>query len=190
MLLAGIFHFTLGFRWLQTFNDLKVRGLGRPGKHSGHIYWVMYAVTSRAVRGVQLLFNEMKVIQNIPIRQQVAGNDFYVVLCSIPCSVNPHQPRSVTWKMSPKFLPPLDRPYAAPVVTQQSSPCRCHTYCLPSSRWCMKQCLLIIFDTEHFGTWKWVIVSLRGFALNVILILTVCDCHHIALVAFWRGGWI
>ena len=60
MLLAVPFHFNLGFRCLQIFNALKVRGFGRPGKHSGYIYWVMYAITSRAVWGSQLLSNKMK----------------------------------------------------------------------------------------------------------------------------------
>ena len=37
------FSFQLGLQ--MTSNILEVRGLGRPGKHSGHIYWVMLAVT-------------------------------------------------------------------------------------------------------------------------------------------------
>ena len=60
VLLAVIFHFNWGFRWLPTFNALKIRGFGRPGKHSDHIYRVMFSITSRAVWGVQLLSNKMK----------------------------------------------------------------------------------------------------------------------------------
>ena len=88
-----------------------------------------------------------------------------------------------------KSYHPLHRHHVAPVVTQHGSPCQCHTRCLPSPRCRMKQCLLIIFDTVHFDTWKWATVSLTDFAVNVTLTLTVSDCHGIALVAFWLSWW-
>ena len=128
--------------------------------------------------------------QSIPVRQGVTGHNYCVVLCGIRCSVNLHQFRLAILKMSPRNAYHLPhRHQVAPVVTQHGWPCRCHTRCLPSPRCRMKQCLLIIFDTAHFDTWKWATVSLTGFAFNVTLTLTICDCHDIALVAFWLSRW-
>ena len=52
--------FQLGIQLTSNIQCSKVRSLVGSGKHSGHICWVMYAVTSRAVWGVQLLSNKME----------------------------------------------------------------------------------------------------------------------------------
>ena len=194
VLLAEIIHFNRGFMWLQTFNALKVRGLGRPGKHSGHIYWVMYAITSRAVWGVQLLSNKMKRgVLWWPRASQYSNKwlamifAWYFVEFDVPliCTSNvlPYQ------KCHPKNLSP--HPQAPRCASSNSAwlPMRRHTCCLPSPRCRMKQCLFIIFDTVHFDTCNSATVSFTGFAFNVTLILTVCDCHGIVLVSFWLSGW-
>ena len=131
-----------------------------------------------------------EVAQSTPVRQQVTDHDFREVLCGIRCPVNLYQLCPAILKIvTQKFYHLLQRHHVAPVVTQHGSPCRCHTRCLPSPRCRIKQCLIIIFDTAHFNTWKWATVSLTGFAFNGTLTLTVCDCHDIALVAFWLSGW-
>ena len=101
MLMAVTFHFDWGFRRLKTFNALKVRGLGRPGMHSGHIYWV-------ALCGVcsccPTKWSEE--LSGGPEHPSTAASDV-LVLYGIRCPVNLSQLRPAILKMSPKILPPL-----------------------------------------------------------------------------------
>ena len=126
------------------------------------------------------------VAQSTPVRQQVTGKGFCVVLCGIQCPVNLHQLRPAILKCHLKILPPPQQAPRCSISNSAWLPMP-HTRCLPSPRCRNKQCWR--FDTVNFDTWKWVTVSLTGLTFNATLSLTVCDCQGIALVAFSLNGW-
>ena len=129
MPMAVIFHFNWGFRWLQTFNALIV-GQGSIlvtflSRVCRNLDWTPWGPSQPRTQqtwrrgwnqsshnqsccvgcAVVVQHNEVRsslVAQSIPVRQQVTGQDFYVVLCGIRCPVNLHQLRPAILKMSPK----------------------------------------------------------------------------------------
>ena len=147
---------------------------------------------SRCVGCAVVQENEVRsslVAQSIPVRQQVTGQAFCVVLCGIRCPVNLHQLRLALLKLSPQILPPPPQapccassnsawlpmpllPALSAITKMQNETVLAFWHC---TFWCMKM------GNYFFLT------GLSTF--NVTLTLTVCDCHDITLVAFWLNGW-